>query len=127
MPQTDETILILGASGWIGHHFAQQVCTGMPRARVVGTYFSEPARSIPCRSLFFDYSDESSLPSILQDVKPSVVVNLLGGEENLLLRTHQELTRKLKELSAYYMFMSSSTVFDCSTWHYLRTNQKQTG
>lgn len=112
MPQTGETILILGASGWIGSHLARQVCNAMPQTHAVGTYFSESARSVSCKSLFFDYSDESSLSPILQNVKPSIVVNLLGGEESILLRTHQELTRRLRESSVYYMFMSSSMVFD---------------
>ena len=112
MPRNDETILILGASGWIGYNFTHQVCSTMPLARVIGTYFEHTTRQLPCQSLFFDYTVAAALSSLLQSVRPSVVVNLLGGEEAGLFRTHQELTRKLKELSVYYIFMSSSMVFD---------------
>ncbi len=112
-PSPARTILILGASSWIGHYLTGElhtITTDIP-VKIIGTFCAnKPAK--PDDVFPFDFRAPASLFSFLADSRPDIVINLLGGVDESLFQFNRKLAGILAENDSHHVFMSSSMVFD---------------
>lgn len=111
----NDKVLILGASGWIGHYVSQSLQKKNIGTDIVGTYYSnESISSISGRLQPFDYRKADDLLDFIEAFRPDVVINLLSGKDTALLQFHTVLLRTIKTYNPWYLYMSSSMVFDAN-------------
>jgi dTDP-4-dehydrorhamnose reductase len=103
-------ILILGASGWLGHYLMPEILRRSPSSTIIAAYGSKPpllsaerVRPIKLRS-----TDVHALKSL----KARVVVNLTRGEAEEDFAFHQNLIGYCNENGARYVYASSSNAVD---------------
>lgn len=111
-------ILILGASSWIGHYLVEALSktSTQEKVEILGT-FCKNKPTLPCTWIPFDYQSSGSFFAVLSELKPDVVVNLLGGTDETLFQFHKKLIETLRSTSTLYVFMSSSMAFDGDPSH----------
>lgn len=106
-------ILILGASGYIGNALYKELLSYFD---VYGTYFS-PNKFFEQNEVFFRFdAEKDDIDTLLNNVKPNVIISCFKGGWDDLLRVH-------KQLMAYTMvtphcrlvLVSTANVFDGST------------
>lgn len=104
-----ERILILGASGFLGHAIYRELCGYF---KTFGTYFSS-SRVFEKNKQFTHYNHaEDDLVEILEIVKPSVIISALRGDFNTQVIAHQHLTDYVFSHDCKILFLSSANVFD---------------
>ncbi|OIQ28576.1 MAG: dTDP-4-dehydrorhamnose reductase [Bacteroidetes bacterium MedPE-SWsnd-G2] len=102
-------ILILGASGFIGHTIYKELCSYF---NTYGTYNS-PNNSFEKNAHFIEYNhQEDDIYDILDWVKPKIIISCLRGEFHTQIIAHQHLATYIKENSSKLIYLSSANVFD---------------
>ncbi len=104
------TVLILGASGFIGNNIYRELCNYFD---TYGTYFSQKKEFGDNHQFFhFDVS-KGGIAEILNTVNPSVIISSLKGDYAAQLKTHREIAQWVTEHHyARLLFLSSAHVFD---------------
>lgn len=108
--KTEDTILILGASSWLGYLLVHQLIH--TKAKVIGTiYKSSPA--FPSEVQIIRTDDTfASYDKILEDHNPTIIVNLLRGENDFGFQLHQKFIEYCQNKDAFYMYASSILALD---------------
>ncbi|WP_299123164.1 sugar nucleotide-binding protein [uncultured Winogradskyella sp.] len=102
-------ILILGASGYIGHSIYKELG---PYFRTFGTYRT-PRAAYENNKQFFQYNvEEDDVYEILEACKPSVIISALRGDFHAQTIAHQHIAEYVLETGCKIIFLSSANAFD---------------
>jgi len=103
-------ILILGASGFIGHSLYTELQSYFD---VYGTYFNNKVEYSK-NHVFYKYSIEGDdLTAILQKVQPTIIISALRGDFKMQFEAHRVLCDFVKQNHrSKLLFLSSANVFD---------------
>jgi dTDP-4-dehydrorhamnose reductase len=103
-------ILILGASGFIGRSIYLELRSYFD---VYGTYATNNVEFAE-NNVYFKYClEEDILDTILQKIKPVLIISALRGDYKLQLAAHRQLCHYINENhSARIIYLSSMNVFD---------------
>ncbi len=108
-PEQKHTILILGASGFIGNAIYSELCNYF---RTFGTY-NLARREFESNQHFFQYNiNNDDIYEILQATKPSIIISCLRGDFHAQTIAHQHIAEYLVEHDSKIIFLSSANVFD---------------
>lgn len=103
------TILILGASGFIGHAIYKELCSYF---NTYGTYCT-PRKEFQSNHHFIEYNhQEDDIYEILNWVKPNIIISCLRGDFQTQVIAHQHMATYVKSNSCKLIFLSSANVFD---------------
>ena len=103
------TILILGASGFIGNAIYKELC---PYFNTFGTY-STPSQFFESNHHFFHYNiEEDDVFEILEIVKPTIIISALRGDFSRQVLIHEHLAEYITKHQTRLLFISSANVFD---------------
>lgn len=86
MSGSENTILLTGATGFIGAHVAQQLCAS--GWRVTATYRAATVEGIPVRWVQCDLEDSAAVDGVVESCQPSVIMHLasyVAGSRDLSL------------------------------------------
>ncbi|MFT5217394.1 MAG: dTDP-4-dehydrorhamnose reductase [Glaciecola sp.] len=111
MPQIKEKIriLILGASGFIGHAIYNELCSYF---NTFGTYNTNN-KEFEKNQHFFRYNiEEDDVFEILNAVKPTLIISALRGDFAAQIIAHQHIAEYLLQSKTKLIFLSSANVFD---------------
>ncbi|SDQ91791.1 sugar nucleotide-binding protein [Flagellimonas zhangzhouensis] len=101
-------ILILGASGFVGHAIYKELCSYFD---TYGTYYSN--RSFANNQQFLRYDvEEDDIFQVLEKVRPDIIVSSLRGNFPAQIQAHQHLMEYLMKTETKLYFISSANVFD---------------
>lgn len=107
--ETKQKILILGASGFIGHALYKELC---PYFKTFGTYRTASTQ-FKLNQQFFHYNHETDdIYEHLELLKPSVIISTLRGNFTSQIRAHQHIIEYVKLHKCKLIFLSSANVFD---------------
>tara|TARA_R100000935_G_scaffold8302_7_gene17440 strand:+ start:71160 stop:72023 length:864 start_codon:yes stop_codon:yes gene_type:complete len=110
IPRTKHTILILGASGFIGNALYHELLSYFS---TFGTYCRQEGLYGNNQVFFKFTAEEDRITDILTEVQPTVIISALTGEFKALLRTHQDIAKYVAEHhDSRILFLSSAEVFD---------------
>jgi dTDP-4-dehydrorhamnose reductase len=102
-------ILILGASGYIGHSIYKELGSYF---RTYGTYRT-PKAEFETNKQFFHYDVEcDDVYEILEATKPSIIISALRGNFSAQTIAHQHLVEYALEFGSKIIFLSSANAFD---------------
>jgi dTDP-4-dehydrorhamnose reductase len=104
-------ILILGGSGLIGRAVINEM-NKYNQFDVYSTYFQNPLSLNKDRSFKFNIEDEDNISSILNTLKPYIIVSCLRGNFNKQLILHIKIAEYLKKNGGKLYFFSTANVFD---------------
>ena len=103
------TILILGASGFIGNAIYKELCGYF---RTFGTYNTNNT-VFEKNQHFFQYNvEEDDVVEILKAVKPTIIISALRGDFSAQLIAHQHISEYLVSNKCKLIYLSSANVFD---------------
>lgn len=103
------TILILGASGFIGNAIYKELCGYF---RTFGTYNTNN-KHFENNQHFFQYNvEEDDVVEILDAVKPTIIISALRGDFAAQVIAHQHISEYLVANKCKLIFLSSANVFD---------------
>ena len=101
-------ILILGASGFIGRALYKELNSYYD---TFGTYFN--TRGYNDNRHFFQFDvNRVGLETIINEVKPKLIISALRGPFEGLIETHKILIGLIKRSDCRLVFLSSANVFD---------------
>ena len=101
-------ILILGASGFIGRALYKELNSYYD---TFGTYFN--TRGYNDNRHFFQFDvNRVGLETIINEVKPKLIISALRGPFESLIETHKILIGLIKRSDCRLVFLSSANVFD---------------
>ena len=103
-----KSILILGASGFIGNSIYRELC---PFFDTYGTYNSAKGYDQNKHFYLFNF-EKDGLGNILNEVKPKLIISALRGDFNAQLETHEFLIHFVRNKNCRVLFFSSANVFD---------------
>ncbi|ULC60932.1 sugar nucleotide-binding protein [Flaviramulus sp. BrNp1-15] len=107
--ESKHTILILGASGFLGGAIYKELCSYF---RTFGTY-NISNKALEKNKHFFQYNfEEDDVFEILDIVKPSIIISALRGDFSKQVLLHQHLAEYVFSNKAKLIFLSSANVFD---------------
>ncbi|WP_452221966.1 sugar nucleotide-binding protein [Lacinutrix salivirga] len=107
--KSKHTILILGASGFIGQAIYKELCSYF---RTFGTYCTTNS-SLEKNQHFFQYNvEEDDVFDILNAVKPDVIISALRGNFSAQVIAHSHILDYLLDAKAKLIYLSSANVFD---------------
>lgn len=102
-------VLILGASGYIGHSIYKELG---PYFRTYGTYRT-PKKEFESNKQFFQYNvEEDDVYEILELCKPSIIISALRGDFNAQIIAHQHISEYVIANGCKIIFLSSANAFD---------------
>jgi len=102
-------ILILGASGFIGHAIYKELC---PYFKTFGTY-RIPQKEFKNNRHFLQYNvEEDDVYEVLEATKPTIIISSLRGDFQAQTIAHQHLSEYILEHDCKLIFLSSANVFD---------------
>ncbi|WMI65031.1 sugar nucleotide-binding protein [Aestuariibaculum sp. YM273] len=102
-------ILILGASGFLGHAIYKELC---PYFNTFGTYNTENPQ-FDKNQHFFQYNiEEDDVYEILDIVKPSIIISALRGDFSAQFVAHKHVAEYINNHKTKFIFLSSANVFD---------------
>jgi len=102
-------ILILGASGYIGHIIYKELG---PYFRTYGTYRT-PKKEFETNKQFFQYNvEEDDVYEILEACKPTIIISALRGDFNAQTIAHQHIAEYAIAFGSKIIFLSSANTFD---------------
>lgn len=104
-------ILILGASGYAGQAIAQKL---KEKHEVYGTYRKQAKKNCDDSRLFhYEHGDTDILKSILERVRPQIVISSLTGDFQLQLAAHYQVAEYLLgNKDGKLIYMSTANAFD---------------
>lgn len=107
--ESKHTILILGASGFLGGAIYKELC---PYFRTFGTYNTANS-SLEKNKHFFQYNfEEDDIFEILNIIKPTIIISSLRGDFSKQVLLHQHLAEYTTLKETKIIFLSSANVFD---------------
>jgi len=107
--ENKHTILILGASGFIGNAIYKELCGYF---RTFGTYRTTK-REFEKNHHFFQYAvEEDDIFEILNIVKPTLIISSLRGDFSAQVIAHTHIVDYMKLHKCKMLFLSSANVFD---------------
>ncbi len=102
-------VLILGASGFIGNAIYKEL---YPYFNTFGTY-NTSNKVFENNQHFFQYNvEEDDIYTILEAIKPSIIISALRGDFSAQVIAHQHISEYIKIHQCKLIFLSSSNVFD---------------
>lgn len=102
-------ILILGASGYLGHAIYKELS---PYFRVFGTYHT-PKKEFESNHQFFHYNvEEDDVYEILEACRPTIIISALRGDFNAQVIAHKHVAEFISAVGCKIIFLSSANVFD---------------
>ncbi|WP_445730868.1 sugar nucleotide-binding protein [Mariniflexile sp.] len=102
-------ILILGASGFLGHAIYKELC---PYFKTFGTYNTSHGQWEKNQQ-FFQYNfEEDDVYKILEIVKPTIIISALRGDFATQFIAHKHLAEYVYSKKIKIIFLSSANVFD---------------
>lgn len=101
-------ILILGASGFVGHAIYKELCSYFD---TYGTYFSNSSFANNKQFVRYDL-EEDDIFQILEKIKPDIIISSLRGNFPAQIQAHQHIMEYLMKSDAKLYFVSSANVFD---------------
>jgi len=104
-------ILILGGSGLIGRTAINEM-TKYNKFDVYSTYFQNPIPLNQGKCFKLDIQDEDNISSILDNLKPQIIISCLRGDFNKQLILHAKSAEYLRENGGSLYFFSTTNVFD---------------
>lgn len=109
MKNKKQRILILGVSGFLGHHLYREL---NPYFDVYGS-FRTPTNYLEKHQQFFEWDASEETPEyFLKQVKPDLIISAFRAETSVLVETHFSLMRYVVQFQKKLIFISSSNVFD---------------
>ena len=110
MKAKKQRILILGASGFLGHSIYKELA---PYYKTFGTYHSD-SKNFKSNKHFYKYSLElDDIVSLIESVKPSLIISAIKGPFPGQVLAHRHIYQYLKKQSEVkILFLSSANVFD---------------
>ncbi len=105
-----QKILILGGSGFIGRAVINEI-VHYNQFEVYSTYYQNPILN-QHRSFKLNIEDVDNMSSLLNVLKPQIVVSCLRGDFSKQLITHIKVAEYLKENYGNLYFFSTANVFD---------------
>ncbi|MBT8305974.1 MAG: sugar nucleotide-binding protein [Maribacter sp.] len=109
MEEGGKKILVLGASGFIGHAIYKELCSYFD---TYGTYNSA-RRSLEGNQQFFKYDmEEDDIFQLLKKIRPQIIISSLRGNFASQIQAHQHLVEYISENDCKLFFISSANVFD---------------
>jgi len=103
------TILILGASGFIGNAIYKELCGYF---RTFGTYNTN-TKPFKKNQHFFHYNvEEDDIVEIINIVKPTIIISALRGDFSAQVIAHKHIAEYLIANKCKLIFLSSANVFD---------------
>lgn len=124
-------IVIVGGNGFLGSHLARSL---RKRGRVVVTYATHAVPIEGVLSLPIDVRDTNSMKRLLYAQRPDAVIYLAGSEnprwvdpdpkvaEKILSSAPGDVVHSTEMLSAKFIYVSSSSVFDGTKGNYKETD-----
>ncbi len=110
IPKRKHTILILGASGFIGNALYHELLSYFS---TYGTYCTQEGLYGDNQVFFKFCAEKDTVTEILAEVQPSVIISALDGQFKALLNTHREIATYVAERHhSRVLFLSSAEVFD---------------
>ncbi|WP_111307173.1 sugar nucleotide-binding protein [Confluentibacter sediminis] len=103
------TILILGASGFLGGAIYKELCSYF---KTFGTYHTQN-KHFEKNKHFFQYAvEEDDIYEILEAVKPTIIISALRGDFSAQVIAHKHIAEYILEHKTWLIFLSSANVFD---------------
>ncbi|WP_426350573.1 sugar nucleotide-binding protein [Alloiococcus sp. CFN-8] len=103
--------LVLGGSGLVGSAVINEM-NKYNYFEVYSTYFKNPILLDTVRNFKLDIEDLVNINTILNDIKPNIVVSSLRGDFNKQLIAHEKIAKFLKATGGSLYFFSTTNVFD---------------
>ncbi|MTI49924.1 sugar nucleotide-binding protein [Sporosalibacterium faouarense] len=104
-------ILILGGSGLIGTSLINEM-TKYNEFDVYSTYFQNPILLNQDKCFKLDIEEEDRINSILNTIKPQIIISCLRGDFDKQLIVHLKIAKYLKKYGGSLYFFSTTNVFD---------------
>lgn len=104
-------ILILGGSGLVGRAVINEM-NKYNQFEIYSTYFKNPILLNQEKNFKLDIEDSDNISSILNTLKPNIIVSCLRGDFNKQLIAHIKAAEYLKENGGSLYFFSTTNVFD---------------
>lgn len=111
MKETEKkhTVIILGASGFIGNAIYKELCSYF---KTYGTY-RIPKKEFDRNQHFFQYNvEEDDIFEILEATRPSIIISALRGDFHAQTIAHQHLVEYVAQHDSKIIFLSTANVFD---------------
>ena len=107
---SEKRILILGASSWLGYLLVQQLAA--THVKVAGTIFKSTIIFPSNVKIFRAKNDLKEYDIMVQEFKPTVIVNFLRGEDDYGFELHKRIIKLAKSNNSYYIYASSVLALD---------------
>lgn len=104
-------VLVLGGSGLVGSAIVYEMNKNC-QFDVYATYLHNPLPLNPCRNCKLDIEDPDNIDSILESLKPQIVISCLRGDYKKQLTAHEKIAGYLKKSCGRLYFFSTANVFD---------------
>lgn len=104
-----DRVLIIGASGLVGKALSKELAADYD---VYGTYHSQENHISGDKILKFDVNDADLIKSILDKVRPNIVISCLRGDFENQLNVHRIVAEYLNKTDGMLYFCSTANVFD---------------
>lgn len=104
-------VLILGGSGLVGRAIIDEM-NKYKRFQQYATYFENSTLLNKDRSFKMDIQDLDDIGSILNTLKPNIIVSCLRGDFNKQLILHIKIAEYLRENGGNLYYFSTTNVFD---------------
>jgi len=103
-------VLILGASGFLGHAIYKELCSYF---KTFGTYNTENPLFEKNKHFFHYNVEEDDVFDILEAVKPTIIISSLRGDFSSQVIAHSHICDYLKfHRECKLLYLSSANVFD---------------
>ncbi|GER60489.1 sugar nucleotide-binding protein [Patiriisocius marinus] len=104
------TILILGASGFIGNAIYKEVCSYF---ETHGTYYLQKEQFIENQVFHYYDTAKGGIAEILKAVNPSVIISSHKGDQRSTFQEHKVICEYIKaHHNSRLLFISTAQVFD---------------
>jgi dTDP-4-dehydrorhamnose reductase len=104
-------VLVLGGSGLVGKAIISEMNKDK-EFKIYGTYFRNPISWHQDTSLELNIEDSTHISSLLNNLKPQIVISCLRGDYDKQLTLHIKVAEYLKESGGSLFFFSTTNVFD---------------
>lgn len=104
-------VLVLGGSGLVGKAIVSEMNKN-EEFQVFTTYFESPMPLDQDKSFKLNIEDTTNIISILNILKPQIVISCLRGDYYKQLILHTKIAKHLEEFDGKLYFFSTANVFD---------------